>query len=321
MAIGEALGNIIGGFLGANASKMDRSKAKDMAKQALQYYQDIGLPPDYSKQLVLQEFQRQGIYTPELEQDLSDTLQESQVAKIQEDPALRQAGLQALQMMQARGKVGLSAEDRAALNQVRQETQRDAEAKRQQIMQQMQARGMGGAGAELASQLQAAQSAADQAATGSSNLMAQAQQRALEALGQSSSMAQQMRSQDFNINEAKARAIDERNRMLLENSIARQRANVGALNTAQQANLKEQQRIADANVQQANEEKRRQMEAKQAQYGQKLNWAAGASGQASGLSDYYAKQAEAKAQQQKDTAKGIGGLVDSGAKLLGGLGG
>lgn len=314
MAIGEALGGIVGGILGNNAAKMDRRHQKQLMKQMVEEYKAIGYPPDYAREIIMEELQRQGVYTPELEQDLSDSVAESQLAQIKEDPALKEAQMQALSGMQQRAKVGLSAEDRAALNQVRSQVQTDAEAKRQQILQQMQSRGMGGSGAELMAQLQASQGAADQAAAGSDALMAQAQQRAMEALGQSGRMAGDIRSQDLGVEEMKARAIDERNKFLAENAISRQQRNVGTLNQAQQLNLSEQQRIADANTKMRNEEKLRQRDAERAQYADKLSYAAGITGQQGKLAGFHGEQATAKAQAQKDMGKGFGALADEGAK-------
>jgi len=310
--MGESLGGIVGGFLGANAAKMDRRHQKDMMKSMLAEYDKLGYPPDYSKALVLQEFQRQGIYTPEMEQEIQ--VAESEMGKLTEDTSLRDAQKSALVSMQQRAKVGLSAEDRAALNEVRQSVQRDAEAKRQQVLQQMAAQGMGGSGASLIAQLQAGQGAAEQAAQGSDSIMAQAQQRALQALGQSSDMASQVRSQDFGVNQAKASALDERNQFLARNSIERQRQNVGALNTAQQSNLAEQQRIADANIAMQNKEKQRQVDAQRQTYQDKMAFVAGKTNQQGALANYYGNTANAKAQAQVNMGKGIGGLGEQAAQ-------
>lgn len=321
MAIGEALGGIVGGILGNNAAKMDRRHQKEMMKEALATYDRLGLPPDLSKELIVEELQRQGIYTPELQQELA--VAESEMAQIKEDPALRGAQMQALAMMQQRAQTGIGAEDRAALNEVRRQVQTDAEAKRQQIMQTMQARGQAGGGADLMAQLQASQGAADQAAAGSDTLMAQAQQRALEALGRSGQMAGEVRGQDFGVSSARAQALDERNRFLAQNAIARQSANVGALNQAQQLNLSEQQRLHEQNIANRRAEAERQVKEKGVQYERGLSFAAGRSGQATELADYYGKTADNKAQAQKDIGKGVGGMVDSGtkiaAKLMGGI--
>lgn len=312
MAIGETLGTIVGGFLGKNAAKSDLKNQKKLMQQAISEYTKLGYPPDYSKALVLQEFERVGILTPELEQEVE--IAASEMGQIEEDQSLRDSQRQALEMLKTRAQTGLGAEDRASLNQVRGEVQRDAEAKRQQIMQQMQARGMGGSGADLMSQLQAAQGASDQAATGSDAVMAQAQARALQALSDSGRMAGEIRGQDFGVESARAQALDERNRMLAQNSVARQRTNVGALNDAQKLNLGEQQRVADANIGMQNEEKRRQAQAQADRYNQQLQFTAGKTGQLRDMADFRGDQAQRKYQEQVAMGKGIGGLGDSAAK-------
>lgn len=314
-AVASVAAPVIGGIMGGFAASKDRAQQKKMIKRALQELEKVGVPPDLSGPLLLKEFERAGIYTPELEEDLSSEVQESTVAQIKEKPELREAQMQALNSLQQRAKVGLSAEDRAALNQVRSEVQRDSEAKRQQIMQTMQSRGQGGGGADLMAQLQSAQGAADQAAAGSDTLMAQAQARALDALGQSGRMATDVRGQEFGIEETKARAIDERNRFLNENSIARQRQNVGTLNEAQRLNLAEQQRISTANTQLANAEMERQNQAKRDLYQDKLDLA-----KAKGAA--HVAQAAAAGQRADATASryaGIGSAIGSGVASYGSM--
>lgn len=319
MAIGEALGSIIGGFLGKNAAASDLKNQKKLMQQAISEYTKLGYPPDYSKALVLQEFERAGVLTPELEQEVE--VAASEMGQITEDASLRDTQRQALEMLKTRAQVGLSAEDRASLNQVRGEVQRDSEAKRQQILQQMQARGMGGSGAELMAQLQSAQGASDQAAAGSDELMAQAQQRALQALSESSRAAGDIRSQDFGVESARRSALDERNKMLAQNSVARQANNVSRLNEAQKYNLSEQQRVNDANVSQANQEKERQAQAQADRYAQQLQFTAGKTGQIGQMADFRGQQAQQKFNQNVAMGKGIGGLADSGLKEAGGMAG
>lgn len=300
---------IIGGLVGNIAAQGDRDKQRAAMKAALSELNKIGTPPDLSKEILLQELQRQGVYTPQMEEEIA--VAESELGQLQEDPTLREAGVSALRMMQQRAKTGLSSEDRAALNQVRQEVQRDSEAKRQQILQQMQSRGMAGSGQELAMQLQAAQGAADQAAAGSDQLMSQAQQRALAALGQSSDMASRMRGQDFDVSSSKARAIDERNRFLAENSMSRQSRNVSTMNQAQQANLAEQQRIADYNTQMKNQEMLRQNQAQRDLFQDKLNLASAKSGAQTGQANFYGQQAQQTAQQFAGMGSAIGGGISA----------
>lgn len=295
MAAAAIAAPIVAGLIANAKAKKDRQAQKDSMKDAMKALEAAGMPPDLSMPMILQEFQRAGAYTPEMEQDLNDTVAESAFKSI--DPALKDTQMSALQMLKQRGKVGLSAEDRASLNQVRSEVQRDSEAKRQQILQQMQARGMGGSGAEMMTQLQSAQGAADQASSASDSLMSQAQQRALQALTESGNMAGNIRGQEFQ----QASALDERNRFLAENSISRQQRNVGALNEAQRMNLSEQQRIADANTAMKNAELERQNREKGTQWDRKL-------AQAGGKAAQYGRQADFQGQQAAATAAGIQGI-------------
>lgn len=312
-AIASVAAPIVGGIVGNIMAQGDRKNAKKMMKKAIAELEALGMPPDTSKALLLQEFERQGVYSPELEQDLTDSMPESEMGKLEEDVELRDTQKKVLSELQNRARVGLSAEDRAALNQVRAEVQRDAKANRDAILTRMAAQGMGGSGASLAAQLQASQGSADQAASGSDTLMAQAQQRALQALGESANQAGNIRSQDFNVNSARAQALDERNRFLQQNAIDRQSRNVGNLNQAQQMNLAEQQRIADANAAQANREKERQAAAQSSDFQNKLALANAKSNAYTGQANYYGQQAQNTAQ----SFAGMGSAIGSGISAYG----
>lgn len=304
MAIGSVAAPVVGGLVGNLMSQKDKSAQKKAMKRALAELEALGVPPDLSKELFVEELQRQGVYTPELEDEIS--VAESEYTQIKEDPELQKAQLEALTGLQQRAQVGLSAEDRAALNQVRQQTQRDAEAKRQQVMQQMQARGMGGSGAELIAQLQAGQGAAELASQQSDQLMAQAQQRALQALGQSGEMAGQMQQAQFGREAQKAQALDERNRFLAQNSIARQQRNVSSLNQAQAANLAEQQRIYEQNIVNRRAEAERQNVEQGNYWDRKTDLAKSKANALTGQAQYYGQQAASTAKGFADMGAGIG---------------
>ena len=312
MAIGSVAAPIVGGLVGNLMGSKDRKNQRAAMAEAMRALQSVGAPPDLSKEIIYKELERAGILTPELEQEIQ--VAESEMGKLQEkDSSLRDTQKQALERLKQQAQSGLTAEDRAALNQVRGEVQRDSEAKRQQIMQTMQSRGMGGSGAELMSALQSAQGAADQAATGSDAIMSQAQQRALQALSESGRMAGDVRSQDFGVDSARAQALDERNRMLAQNSVARQAGNVNRLNQAQQANLEEQQRIQDANTRMSNEEKLRQVNEQGRLYDRRFTQAKAQADALTGQAKFSGQQA---AQQQK-FAQDIGsGLGTTGMSIL-----
>jgi hypothetical protein len=310
-AAAGAASAVIGGVVGNIMSAGDRAEQRKRMKMALAELKKVGLPPDLSAPLLLRELKQQGVYTPELEQDLSDSFAE--VKLIEEDQTIKEAQRQALTMMQRRGKVGLSAEDRAALGEITRDVQRESQAKTQQVLQSMQARGMGGAGAELQALLQSGQSEADRASQASMSVMGQAQQRALEALNRSAEMASGIRSQDYNVNATNAAAVNERNRFLAQNAIERQRGNVGMMNEADRMRLAEQQRIADYNAQLANAEQARQRQEQGQYYDRRLQY-----GQT--MANAQLGQATAAQQRAAQTGQmwtGIGGAVGAGLSAYG----
>jgi hypothetical protein len=314
-----SIGNIVGSIAGNIASKKDRESQLGAMEQALTELRNAGTPPDLAKEIIYQQYQQAGILTPELEQDLD--IADSNVANMQVDSTGRDAQLQALNLMQQASKGGLRAEDRASLNQVRQEAQRDSEGKRQQILQQMRAQGMGTAGAGLAAQLQAAQSEAEQQSEEGDRISSMASQRALEALGSYGNMGSNLRSDDTNLANTRAQALDDRNKFLYENSAARQQRNIASKNTAQQQNLATKQQLANANTEMANQEKIRQMQGSMDTYNAKMNKAQALANVEQNKSGVHGTVAAQKAKQYTDMGGGAGEMADSatGQSILGKL--
>jgi hypothetical protein len=304
-------GPIIGGVMGGMSASKGRKAASAAAAAAIAELEKVGMPPDLSKQLVLQRFQSEGILTPELEQDIH--LEASQTAQIKESAGLRDAQMDALNTLGQVSRGGLRPEDRQAYNELRASTQRDSEAKRQQIIQQMQSRGMGSSGANLATQLQSAQASDDAQAAGSDRMAADASRRALEAISQRAQLAGGIRSQDFNVNQARAAALDDRNRFLYENSASRQRANINAQNQAQSANLASRQRLSEMNVGQDNAETQRQNQAKKDYWQDQLGYA---SAKANAINNQ-GSVIQQGANQQANMYSGIGNAIGQGAATYG----
>jgi len=234
--------DIIGGIVGAG----EQAKAQDAFNKAFEQIQSTGAPPALAKELLLKEFQQAGILTPEIEQKIDVGI--SKVSQISEDPSIRDARVNVLNQLQQLGKTGINAEDRVVLNEIREQAQRDAEAKRQQILQNMQARGLAGSGAELAASLQASQSAANEQAAAGDRQAAIASQRALQALLNADQTAASLRGQDFDIAKTKAGAEDAFRTFDVQNQVGQQMRNVNAKNTASQINLANVQDIANKNV-------------------------------------------------------------------------
>lgn len=246
---------VVGGILGKVFSGGARKKAEALAKEAYAEIDKLGLPPDEAMPLLLEKFKSAGMYTPELEQEINQEV--SKVAQITEDPRLKDAQMRALESLQQSGRTGLNATDRAAYNKLRQESQRDTEARRQGIIQNMQARGQAGSGGELAAQLLSAQAGADQQSAAGDELAGAAAQRALQAMAQSGQLGGQVRGQDLDFNKTIAEAQDEMERFNIQNAVNRQQRNIGSKNQAQASNLANEQAIMNANAQQANQEQAR----------------------------------------------------------------
>lgn len=315
--IGGSIGGIIGGIIGGDKASGDRSKGQGYAEQAFNELLAIGLPPDLSKEIIMQKFQEAGIMTPELEQEIS--VQHSKLAELQEDPETRNAQMEALNTFKSLSKTGLGAQDKAALNQVRDSVQRDLEGKRQQILQQMQQRGMGGSGAELITQLQASQGDANKASMESDRLAAMAQERALSALDKSAGLASNVRGQDYTVAANKAKAQDELNRFNVDNQRSVQSRNVAARNTAQAQNLSNKQRISDANVNMSNQEKLRQAQAQRDYWNDQLKRAQGRSSAYEGLGNEYNRRGDAIAGREQAIWTGIGNIAEKGAGMAFGM--
>jgi hypothetical protein len=315
MAIGTgtaiaAAAPAVGGLLGRLFSGGARKKAEELSNQAFAEIDALGLPPNEAMPLLLEKFKSAGMYTPELEQGINHEV--SKVAGIKEDPMLKDAQMRALETLQKTGRGGLSASDRAAFNKLRQDTQRDAEAKRQQIIQNMQARGQAGGGAELAASLLSSQAAADEQSAGGDRLASAASERALQAIMGAGDLGGRVRGQDLDFNKTTAAAQDEMERFNIQNAINRQSRNVGSKNQAQQSNLAQQQAIMDANAQMANQEQARQSQARQAYY-QDLANRANMRGQAR-LGQ--ANIQSGKAAQTAQTFAGIGSGVGAAAGAI-----
>lgn len=300
---------IIGGIQSGKERRAAAAAMQAAMERATAIIEETGLPPDLSAPVILQELRRAGIYNPQLEATINTKA--SELSKIQEDKGLRDTQVQALQNMSRLGRAGLTADERAQMNQARQSVQRDLEAKQQQIIQNMQMRGQSGSGAELAARLGASQAGADRASEEGDRISSLAQQRALQAIQASSSMAGSLRGQDFDVESRKAGAADEFERFNVGNQIATQQRNVGSQNEGQRLNLGEAQRIADTNVQMGNTEKLRQNQAKRDFWQDKLSYNKARAGMAGDMGQAQYSAGMAQAQGTDNLWGGIGKAAGS----------
>ena len=117
LAAGAIAAPIVGGIIGMVEGQKNRDAAQRAMAAALDEINKVGAPPDLSKAMIIEKLQSAGVYTPAMEQHIDVGV--SQLSQVQEDPALRQAQTLALSKMAQRSAQGMSPEERAALNQMR----------------------------------------------------------------------------------------------------------------------------------------------------------------------------------------------------------
>ncbi len=306
--MGSLIGSIIGNEEGGDA----RTAARNAGSEATGAYQSI-TPPSVDEQKVqLKLLQQMGVLSPELEQAL--TLAPSKMEDISTDPKIRDAQLQALETLRNLGNSGLSSQDMANLNAIRNDNNQQVNARNQSILQNQAARGTAGSGNELAMQLQASQSGANRASAQGDQLAADSQNRALQAIANSGTLAGQMNSQDFGQNAAKAQAADAISKFNTANSQDVSGRNVGRENQAQQYNLNEKQHIADSNVGIQNQQEMHNKALYQQQFQDQMARAQGLAGQ---LRQNQAQDMNESA-RQANFYSGIGQGVDKGAMAVAG---
>lgn len=299
---------IAGSVTGHVLSKSSRNKAQTLIDESYDLLIKNGYPPDLSQKLIYSKFKEAGILSPELEQHIS--LGPSAVVGISEDPSLRLAQSSALQKLQDVSRGGLRPEDRAAYNQLRAENERALQGKVGQIQQGFQSRGQGGQGAELAAQLMASQEGANRASSQGDQIAADASRRALEALSSSGELAGRVRSQDFNVNQARANSADEFQKFNAANSMAIQARNIQAKNAAQMANLQNAQNISNQNTSMGNQELARQNEARRQHYLDQMNRTQMIANAKTNQANVYNNQAANTAQNWQSIGAGVGGAIN-----------
>jgi hypothetical protein len=260
----------------ANMSASDRAAA--IQDKALQEWMKLNIPDPEQQKIAMQRFVDQGELSPQLEKAISQNPSEFQ--KITTSVADRTAQNRALQELEKIGyEGGLRLQDKVALQDATLEGQMKDRANREAITADMARRGMGGSGFEFASQLAAQQSGADRDARNSLQIAAQAQDRALQSIMGAGDMATKFRTQDFNEQAQKAAAQDAINRFNTSNLQDVHSRNIASQNRAQEMNLADKQRIADANINLANDQEKYNKSLLQQKFDNQAKIAAGKSGQ------------------------------------------
>jgi hypothetical protein len=186
---------------------------------------------------------------------------------------------------------GLTATDRAQLNDIAAEEAGKARGAREAASQEMAARGISGSGLEIARKEAANQSAVQAASKRGTDVASLAEQRALAALQQGGQLAGQMRTQTVGEQQAVASAQDVINRFNTSMADQANTANVNARNQAAADALQKQYAVQTFNIGQKETEQQARLNALQTQYTNEANKVTAMAGRGTNIENSLMNQA------------------------------
>lgn len=281
----------------------------DKVKKATKTINDVDLPDIEKMKVNLEQLVSQGILSPEQAQAAS--VDRNAYNSIIQDPRLKNSQLAALGKVEDIANSGMTATDRAAMNDIQSQNSSAERGSREAILQNAQQRGVGGSGLEMLAQLQNSQNSATRAADAGFDVTKQAQQRALDAIGQQSSMATNMRGQDNSEQQAKAQAANSIAQFNAQNRQATNTNNTNTNNAAQSTNLSSAQNLADTNTNTRNTQQQYNKSLIQQDYNNRIGKATAVSG---ALGKEGAQEDAEKAANKKLVGAGVTALAMSDAR-------
>lgn len=311
----------IGSKLSGGGGKKQRSSAEQLQRDAFDYIQNIRVPALEELQIQpsdLEYYQVTGKFTPALYNAVQ--MDKTLLEDLDADPNLvkqQLAGIEAKKNRIAEG--GLSIEDRARLNEVLQENERQNRAQQETIGAKLRERGQTSGPQEALMRLQAqgqgAQSASD-------NAFKTAALAATSKLGEEDKLQQmlnQMTQQDLGVKGTRAAAEAERQKM--NTNLLNQQAltNTQLKNAAEMSNLQNAQRVADANIGLANQRVISNKDAVQQNLGNLMNKGQLMAGAAGTYSNQLMDSAARRDAQKEKKWNDIGSVANSGINVIGSL--
>ena len=307
-------GTIAGGIMGANAQKDAANRQAALGREAAAGYSNIQLPTIEEQLLQLQEIKNAGNLTPEQEQLIQQ--QESVLNSYKANPEAYTAQMQALQGFKERSNEGLTATDKANVNQILSGINNANASNQAAIGQNMAQRGMSGSGSEMAQRLLSGQSAAQTASDQGFQVAAQSQQAKAAALQNLMAGGQAIENQQFGQAQGKAQAQNAVNQFNAQNAQNVMGQNVNRNNAAQAANLANQQQLNAANTDIANRQQIGNKSLYQSNFGNAITRQGGISNALNNQATAAGAQGQADANLWSGMGQGIGkigsGLMEYG---------
>src|SRR5229473_5887967 len=171
-------------------------KADKMRQAAIDAFNSIQTPALKDLQVQLDKYIQAGKLTPQ--QAETQLLSSNAFNNIVTDPSYVGAQKQALQQMQqVATQGGLTAVDKAQLQDITNQQNQEAQGRNAAVMSQARERGMGGSDINIVNQLMNEQGAADRASQAGTNVAANAQTRALQAMQAAGTQGGQLQAQQY----------------------------------------------------------------------------------------------------------------------------
>lgn len=290
------MASLISSIIGGGQQSDADAQANATKAAALAALQNIDVPTVGEQELQLALQQNAGQLSPEQEGTVK--LQGNALNNITTDPRLAAAQMGALQSLQQQGTEGLSASDKAALQQTENQLTQQANSQNQGTLQQFAQRGQAGSGASLAAQLMNNQNASNTANQRALQIAGQSQQNALQATAAAGTLGQNMQQQQYGQAANAANATNAINQFNAANSQNVMGTNTQAANHAQAYNLQNAQNISNQNTSTQNQQQQYNKGLYQQQFFDQLAKGQAAAGESNSLAG---SQANAGADANKNT--------------------
>ena len=309
------VGGIISGagkLFGGGGGGKQRSLAEQMQAEQFNYIRDVRVPALEELQIKPSDityYQVTGKFTPALYEAVK--MDKTLLEDLEYNPDIvkdQMAGVEAKKARIAEG--GLSIEDRARMNEVLREADRQNRAQQESITAGLRERGAAGGAAEAMARLQGQARAADTSADQAFKTAALAATSKLQEEDKLQDLLGRMAAQDIGVKGTRAQAEAERQKM--NTSLLNQQAltNTQLKNLAQMQNLQEQQRVGEANVALANQRMLANKEAIQQDLANRMNKGQLMSGAAGTYSGQLLDQAARRDAAKMAKWDNIGNIVD-----------
>jgi hypothetical protein len=308
MALGEAIGGLVGGIAGL--AGLGGKGGKSEMKQAAGIWKTLKESNFDFRSLTAPQLRVLGEMMPEV----YSAIVPPEAQQITEPGEGREAQLGALSQVQDVAAEGLPAADRQAILEAQQAAAQLQQRGTEATLQNLAARGRLGGGTELAARLAAGSEGANIGADLAGQASAESALRRLAAAGQAGQMGGQLRGADVQTELANKQFVERFNELVAQMQTQAAAQNAAARERAQQYNLQTRQRVGEANpllkyqTELGNIERQNLLRGQQ--FGQQATKIAGQSGALGQLGGY----------KEKRRAQNIGAITDIGAGL-GGVGG